>query len=108
MGALPQLYAATSTDIHGGELVGPSGMMRGYPKIDISAQKEYDRLLAAHLWDASVEMTGAPYAHCSRARQTKIPLFLLKDELVLPGRSYSYLVSASAESFHLILRKRTR
>ena len=32
MGTLPQLYAATALNIQGGELVGPSGGMRGYPK----------------------------------------------------------------------------
>ncbi len=63
MGTLPQLYAATSPDIHGGELVGPSGPggLRGYPKIETNARKEYDRPLATRLWDACVEMTGVDF-----------------------------------------------
>jgi len=64
MGALPQLYAGTSADIRGGELVAPGGFagMRGYPTIDTHAQKEYDRSLALRLWDASVAMTGVEFA----------------------------------------------
>lgn len=64
MGALPQLYAGTSPDIHGGELVGPGGLggMRGYPKIERQAQREYDKVTAARLWDVSVTLTGVDYA----------------------------------------------
>lgn len=64
MGALPQLYAGTSSAIHGGELVGPAnlGGMRGYPKVDTKAQREYDRTAAARLWDVSRELTGVDYA----------------------------------------------
>ena len=63
MGALPQLYAATSSDIVGGELVGPGslGGLRGYPQIDRRAQKEYDYALAARLWDESVRLTSVQY-----------------------------------------------
>lgn len=64
MGALPQLYAGTASDIHGGELVGPGGLggLRGYPKIEQQAQREYDKVMAARLWDASVTFTGVDYA----------------------------------------------
>ena len=62
MGALPQLYAGTAEQISGGELVGPSGGMRGYPKVDRRARKEYDRSMAAHLWEESVKLTGVDYA----------------------------------------------
>ncbi|GER90009.1 short-chain dehydrogenase [Dictyobacter vulcani] len=64
MGALPQLYAGLSTDIHGGELVGPGsfGGLRGYPKIDTKAQKEYDKATARHLWEESVKLTGVDYS----------------------------------------------
>ncbi len=60
MGALPQLYAATSPTIHGGELVGPDGLaeMIGHPKVIRSAAKEYDRPLAASLWEISEKLTG--------------------------------------------------
>jgi protochlorophyllide reductase len=63
MGALPQLYAGTSPNIHGGELVGPGslGGMRGYPKVDTKAQREYDHVAAARLWDVSSELTGVNY-----------------------------------------------
>ncbi|HEV2662165.1 MAG TPA: oxidoreductase [Ktedonobacteraceae bacterium] len=64
MGALPQLYAATAPYIYGGELVGPSGFfgMRGYPRVEAKARREYDRTLAARLWDASVKLTNVDYA----------------------------------------------
>lgn len=63
MGALPQLFAATSPEIHGGELVGPAsfGGMRGYPHIETKAQKEDDRGKAARLWEVSSELTGVDY-----------------------------------------------
>jgi NAD(P)-dependent dehydrogenase (short-subunit alcohol dehydrogenase family) len=63
MGALPQLYAGISPAIHGGELVGPDGFveMIGYPRIIRSAAKEYDRPLAAKLWEASEKLTGVTY-----------------------------------------------
>jgi protochlorophyllide reductase len=64
MGALPQLYAGTSPDIHGGELVGPGslGGLRGYPKIERQAQREYDPVTAARLWEVSTDLTGVDYA----------------------------------------------
>lgn len=63
MGALPQLYAGTGSHISGGELVGPGGFatMRGYPKVDRHARKEYDRSTAACLWEVSEELTGVKY-----------------------------------------------
>ncbi len=63
MGTLPQLYAATSPAISGGELVGPGGLghFRGYPSVDQSAQQEYNHLLAEHLWNESVALTGVDY-----------------------------------------------
>jgi hypothetical protein len=63
MGTLPQLYAGTSPDIHGGELVGPAnfGGLRGYPRIETKAQDEDDRAIAARLWDLSKELTGVDY-----------------------------------------------
>jgi protochlorophyllide reductase len=64
MGALPQIYAGTSPDIHGGEVVGPGGFMhmRGSPTIERKAQREDDSRAAARLWEASVELTGVVYA----------------------------------------------
>jgi NAD(P)-dependent dehydrogenase (short-subunit alcohol dehydrogenase family) len=64
MGALPELYAGTVPDLHGGELIGPAGFggMRGYPRIETNAQREYDQSAAARLWDKSVELTAVDYA----------------------------------------------
>ena len=69
MGALPLLYAATQEHITGGELVGPGGISnsRGYPKVDIRANNEYDRSVAARLWEVSEELTGVTY-NLSRQR----------------------------------------
>lgn len=70
MGTLPQLYAGTSPNIQGGELVGPDGQggLRGYPKIDTNARKEYDRPLALQLWDVSIGLTGVDFASLSELR----------------------------------------
>lgn len=64
MGALPQLYAATSPALHGGELVGPRGVssLRGYPRLEPNYQHEYNKSVAARLWDESVKLTGVDYA----------------------------------------------
>ncbi len=64
MGALPQLYAATSPGIQGGEVVGPSGFsqMRGLPKVIQEIQKEYDHEVAARLWEISTQLTGVDFA----------------------------------------------
>jgi hypothetical protein len=74
MGALPELYAGTSPDVHGGELIGPDGFMgmRGYPVVEEKAQKEYDRAVAARLWDISVELTGVDYAILKEGQGDKI------------------------------------
>jgi len=74
MGALPELYAGTSPDVHGGELIGPDGFMgmRGYPVVEEKARKEYDRAVAARLWDVSVEMTGVDYAVLKEGQGDKI------------------------------------
>ena len=64
MGALPELYAATSPTIHGGELVGPGGLfrMRGYPKVEKNNQRGYNRETSVGLWNESVKLTGVDYA----------------------------------------------
>ena len=68
MGALPQLYAGTDAHISGGELVGPGGFaaMRGYPRVERNARKEYDRSTAARLWEVSEELTRVKYDLRSR------------------------------------------
>lgn len=63
MGALPQLYAAISPSISGGEYIGPDRFLgRGYPKQARAIKRAYDEQVAAKLWDVSVEMTRVDYA----------------------------------------------
>jgi NAD(P)-dependent dehydrogenase (short-subunit alcohol dehydrogenase family) len=59
-GALPMLYAATQSDVDGGEYVGPGGLlnMRGPPAVQESSDRSRDGTLAARLWDVSEELTG--------------------------------------------------
>ncbi len=62
-GALPQLYAATSPGVTGGDYIGPDGwmQMRGYPKKHRAKESAYDTEAAQELWRLSVEMTGEPF-----------------------------------------------
>ncbi len=64
MGALPQLYAATSPAVRGGEYIGPDGFleMRGYPKVVQPNNRGKDTVDAARLWAESVRLTGVDYA----------------------------------------------
>jgi NAD(P)-dependent dehydrogenase (short-subunit alcohol dehydrogenase family) len=64
MGALPQLYAATSPDMVAGDYVGPGGLMRarGYPKKQRSNQLSYDAEAMRKLWEASEQLTGVRYS----------------------------------------------
>ncbi len=62
-GVLPQLYAATNTDVRGGQYFGPSGFMgmRGgasEQKVPRSGRSIKD---ARKLWDASLDLTGVSY-----------------------------------------------
>jgi NAD(P)-dependent dehydrogenase (short-subunit alcohol dehydrogenase family) len=62
-GALPQLYAATSPDVRGGEYFGPNGIAenRGYPKKVDSTSASKDTETAARLWALSEDLTGVTY-----------------------------------------------
>jgi NAD(P)-dependent dehydrogenase (short-subunit alcohol dehydrogenase family) len=62
-GALPQLYAATAPDVHGGEYFGPNGIgeNRGYPKRVDSTSASKDTAAAARLWARSEDLTGVRY-----------------------------------------------
>jgi NAD(P)-dependent dehydrogenase (short-subunit alcohol dehydrogenase family) len=60
-GALPTLYAATSSAVVGGEFYGPRLIARGAPARNIPSRPARDRKLAAQLWAASVEATGVGY-----------------------------------------------
>ncbi|GAB2840769.1 oxidoreductase [Lentzea nigeriaca] len=60
MGALPQLYAATSPDAQGGEYYGPDSFngYRGYPAKARMTSAARDDLAASRLWDLTVKLTG--------------------------------------------------
>lgn len=62
-GALPTLYAATASDVTGGDYYGPDGMgeMRGYPKQVGSNELSHDPMLAEKLWTLSEELTDVHY-----------------------------------------------
>jgi NAD(P)-dependent dehydrogenase (short-subunit alcohol dehydrogenase family) len=63
MGVLPQLYAACSFQLRGGERIGPGGLfgMRGYPRIEPRNEREENPQTAARLWEVSEELTGVKY-----------------------------------------------
>src|SRR4051812_21940576 len=62
-GALPQLYAATASDVEGGQYFGPSKLLesRGAPKLVDSTSRSKDPETAARLWSVSEELTGVRY-----------------------------------------------
>jgi NAD(P)-dependent dehydrogenase (short-subunit alcohol dehydrogenase family) len=64
MGALPEVYAATSPDVRGGDYIGPDGFMgqKGFPQKVGSNSRSYDQEVAARLWAVSEELTGVGYA----------------------------------------------
>jgi NAD(P)-dependent dehydrogenase (short-subunit alcohol dehydrogenase family) len=75
MGALPLLYGAFAPGLHGGEYIGPGGMvgMRGYPEVVKSSASSHDEDLAARLWAVSEELTGVKYTALDmHAEQTQV------------------------------------
>ena len=64
MGALPSLYAATSSDMRGGDYVGPSGFgeLWGAPQKVTSNAHSHDVEVARRLWEMSESLTGVRYA----------------------------------------------
>ncbi len=62
-GALPALYAATASDVSGGEYFGPSGFkeLRGHPTRVGRRDEARDPLLSQRLWDWSQQQTGVHY-----------------------------------------------
>ena len=62
-GALPMLYAATASDVRGGEYFGPDGMgeLWGAPKRVASNGRSRDTAVAARLWSTSEELTRVRY-----------------------------------------------
>lgn len=63
MGALPSLYALTADDVHGGDFIGPGGLMQiwGYPAKVEPAPVAKDPELASRLWAVSQQLTGVRY-----------------------------------------------
>ncbi len=63
MGALPQLYAATSPDAVGGAYYGPDGVgeMRGHPRLTQSSKSSLSTEDWRRLWERSEELTGVGY-----------------------------------------------
>lgn len=63
MGALPEVYAATSPRVQGGDYIGPDGPLgqRGFPKKVRSSPRSYDLDAAARLWAVSEKLTGVRF-----------------------------------------------
>ena len=63
MGSLPTVYAAASPDVHGGDYIGPGGLMeaRGWPKKVQSNGRSHDEADATRLWAISEQLTGVTY-----------------------------------------------
>jgi NAD(P)-dependent dehydrogenase (short-subunit alcohol dehydrogenase family) len=64
MGALPQLYAATASDVRSGDYIGPGGLFgaRGYPERAKAHARAYDLASARLLWERSEALTATPFA----------------------------------------------
>lgn len=71
MGALPTLYAATASDVEGGDYIGPGGLMemRGYPQKVEARATAHDRDVARRLWEISESLTGVTYPSAQAAGQ---------------------------------------
>lgn len=66
MGALPEVYAATSPAVRGGDYIGPAGLLgqQGFPVQAKSSARSHDQAVAARLWAVSEELTGVKYVFC--------------------------------------------
>ena len=64
IGALPEVYAATSPAVRGGDYIGPDGFMgqKGFPQKVGSNSRSYDQKDAARLWAVSEQLTGVSYS----------------------------------------------
>lgn len=63
MGALPTLYAATASDVRGGDYFGPSRWFElwGHPKRVGTTARARDEDVARRLWSVSEDLTGVAY-----------------------------------------------
>lgn len=59
-GTLPQLFAATSADVEGGDYIGPHGLggLRGYPVKVQALGAARSESLGTALWDVTTKLTG--------------------------------------------------
>jgi len=59
-GALPALYAATSSEVKGNDYYGPDGTneLRGYPAAAVMSDAARDQAAAGKLWDYAEQTTG--------------------------------------------------
>jgi NAD(P)-dependent dehydrogenase (short-subunit alcohol dehydrogenase family) len=66
-GALPTLYAATSSEAHGGEYIGPDGFgeLKGSPVVVKPRPQALDTAVGERLWAVSEELTGVHYPSLS-------------------------------------------
>ncbi len=62
-GALPTLYAATTSEVQGGEYIGPDGPreFKGYPTVVQPRPQARDEAAARKLWSVSEKLTGVVY-----------------------------------------------
>jgi len=58
-GARPEVYAATAPGITGGELIGPTLMVWGRPRVVSLPRAAADPVAAGWLWSESVRLTGS-------------------------------------------------
>ncbi len=56
MGALPQLFAATSPDARGGDHYGPKFSFRGHPKLSTTSPFAINKKERKNLWEKSLEI----------------------------------------------------
>lgn len=63
MGALPEVYAATSPGVRGGDYIGPNRLLgqRGFPAKVKSNNRSHDQAVAARLWAVSEGLTKVKY-----------------------------------------------
>lgn len=68
-GALPTLYAATSTEAEGGAYYGPNGLfeLTGSPAKAKIGSAALDRTVWSRLWEVSERLTGVTLAHAQAA-----------------------------------------
>lgn len=64
MGALPQVYAAVSPEVAGGEYIGPDGLLElsGFPRVVRASGAAYDEAVAARLWQVSEALTKVSFS----------------------------------------------